>query len=97
MINNLVYSFSRAAFGGHLDIVKLLLQRGADGSAHTFTGMTPLYVASSQQHVEVARILAQSLPQQVNMATNMEKQIPLHVAASMGNVTIVKILMQCPQ
>ena len=92
-----MFVFDRAASGGHLEIVKLLLLRGSDGAPQPFNGMSPLYVACSQQHVDVARLLAQSMPHQVNIATTMEKQIPLHVAASMGNVAIVKILLQCPE
>jgi hypothetical protein len=49
---------SFAADRGHLEVVKLLLDRGADVTAQdTFYQMTPLGSASMKGHVEVVRLL----------------------------------------
>ena len=87
----------RAAHNGHFEIVQLLLNRGADGSATTYTGSTPLYAACCNKHVNVTRLLAQVMPNQVNTTTKMERSTPLHVAAGEGSVEIVKILLQAPE
>lgn len=88
--------YFRAAYGGHLRIVKLLLQRGADGSPNSFTGITPLYAACVNKHVDVTQLLVQYMPHHVNTATKMERSTPLHVAAGEGCVALVKTLMQSP-
>ena len=84
----------RASHGGHFEIVQLLLDKGADGSPNTFTGITPLYAACFNGHVEVARLLAQRMPHLINMAGKMDGSRPLHVAAGEGSEVIIKILLQ---
>ncbi len=46
-----------AAFVGKLELVSLLLEKGADVNAHAKDGMTPLHLAAKRGHVAVAKLL----------------------------------------
>jgi ankyrin repeat protein len=46
-----------ASFRGHMPVVRLLLDRGADTSEATSDGVTPLCIASQQGHKSVDRLL----------------------------------------
>ena len=47
-----------ASYGGHLDVVWALLEKGADVNARrNEDGVTPLIAASAQGHVDVVRAL----------------------------------------
>jgi len=43
---------------GHIDVVKLLLEKGADVNAADQFGQTPLYWASRIGHIDVVKLLA---------------------------------------
>jgi ankyrin repeat protein len=45
--------FYAVSFSGHLDVVKLLFERGADIEATHKDGMTPVNLASKIGHVKV--------------------------------------------
>ena len=42
---------------GHVDMVKWLLDKGADPNTPNFEGKTPLYMALTSEHEEIARLL----------------------------------------
>eukprot|EP00043_Microstomoeca_roanoka_P030136 m.24847 g.24847 ORF g.24847 m.24847 type:complete len:125 (-) comp9754_c1_seq2:61-435(-) len=44
---------------GHLEIVRLLLQHGADANAPDGVGLTPLWYACQYGHLDVIRLLLQ--------------------------------------
>ena len=46
-----------AANNGHIEVVKLLLENGADVTIATESGITPLNSASGGGHVEVVKLL----------------------------------------
>ncbi|PMD61428.1 ankyrin, partial [Hyaloscypha bicolor E] len=46
-----------ASWNGHIEIVRLLLDRGADITAADSDRETPLYCASRNGHIEVVRLL----------------------------------------
>ncbi|KAJ1382996.1 ankyrin repeat-containing domain protein, partial [Ochromonadaceae sp. CCMP2298] len=46
-----------ACVKGHLDVLRLLLEKGADTDAKDVDGMTALHWASQQGHPEVLRLL----------------------------------------
>ncbi|KAF2818089.1 ankyrin, partial [Ophiobolus disseminans] len=45
-----------AADSGHLEVVKLLLEKGADFTVPTNDGWTPLHVASYKGHLDVIKL-----------------------------------------
>ena len=50
----------RASRSGHVEVVKLLLEKGAAVDAADSDGRTPLYWASSSGHVEVVKLLSRT-------------------------------------
>ncbi|XP_068698664.1 leucine-rich repeat serine/threonine-protein kinase 1-like [Montipora capricornis] len=87
----------KACQGGHLEVVKLLLSKGADGSPNTLTGITPLYAACLSGNVELVGLIAHAMPQTINVPSKMDRSTALHVAAGEGSEEIVKILLQVPK
>jgi len=73
------------------------LDKGADGSPNTLTGITPLYAACLSGNVELVRLMVHATPQAINVSGKMDKSTPLHVAAGEGCEEIVKILLQVPK
>ncbi|XP_030835495.1 ankyrin repeat domain-containing protein 17 isoform X5 [Strongylocentrotus purpuratus] len=81
-----------AASAGHVDIVKLLLEYGADANAQSSAGNTPLMYACNGGHEEIVKIL---LDQGANIEDHNENgHTPLMEAASSGHVNIAKILLE---
>src|SRR5262245_14485265 len=48
-----------AASEGHLEVVRVLLEHGADARVSALGGMTPLFLAAASGHAEVAKLLVQ--------------------------------------
>jgi ankyrin repeat protein len=42
---------------GHVDVVKLLLEKGADMTVRNREGWTPLHSASNSGHIDVVKLL----------------------------------------
>lgn len=82
-----------AAQGGHLNIVEILLESGADPGAQSTWG-TPLHIATRSGHVDVAKVLLQ-FGADPNAAGGEYDYTPLHVAAEMGAVEIGQLLIDC--
>ena len=80
-----------ACTGGHIDIVKLLVTRGADVNKTTLTRSTPLRGASFHGYINVMEYL---LNANANINTpNCIGQSPLCIAAMRGEVEAVKFLI----
>lgn len=80
-----------AAYGGKLNIVQLLLSRGADVNAITTTGSTPLHGAALYGHEAVLKLLVEK---GANVrAANQATYTPLTNAASNGNLPMMKFLI----
>jgi ankyrin repeat protein len=80
-----------ASGDGHIEVVRLLLDRGADITAANFHGSTPLYCASWGGHVQVVRLL---LDQGADVTVaNKYGWTPLISAAINGKVDVVKLLL----
>ncbi|XP_059471305.1 ankyrin repeat domain-containing protein 17 isoform X2 [Neocloeon triangulifer] len=81
-----------AASAGHADIVRLLIENGADVNAQSSTGNTPLMYACAGGHLEVVEIL---LAAGANVEDHNENgHTPLMEAASAGYVNVAKVLLE---
>ncbi|KAK7440421.1 hypothetical protein VKT23_017059 [Stygiomarasmius scandens] len=73
---------------GNFDIVKLLIDRGADVNAvHTWPGHNPLRAALQKKHIDVAKLLIQS-------GADVNKFNLLLDSIERGELDMVKFLMQ---
>jgi len=76
---------------GHLSIVKLILDKGAQVDKPIKDGTTPLLIASYQGHSEIVRRLLEK-GAQVDKARNNDTT-PLYIACEQGHIEIVRLLL----
>jgi len=81
-----------AAFNGHLDICRLLIDKGAKVEAKDMNGCTPLLCAAIEGHVEIVRLLCDR-GADVEARSDDEWR-PLHYAAMYGHISVVKELIE---
>lgn len=82
-----------AASLGHVDIVSILCQRGANVHTEWDAGYTPLFEAASKGHTKVVQVLLDHNAN-VDVQTSIGGQTPLHVAASIGHKELVDLLLE---
>ena len=80
-----------ASYNGHLDVVRYLVEQGADIEKAVDYGDTPLIWASAEGPLEVVRYLLEQ-GADVNK-TNDSGSTSLHMAAYHGNLEMAKLLM----
>jgi hypothetical protein len=81
-----------ASVNDHLQVVKLLLQRGADVRVMNQFGDTSLHEAGRWGHLEVVRLL---LDNQADMSmTNQHGWTPLHFAAAYSQLEVARVLLE---
>ena len=83
-----------AAFFGHRQLAKLLVESGADVNAvsHNAQKVTPLHSAVASNQTEVSQLLVDS---GADVNRKQEKDFtPLHGAAQNGNVEIARLLIR---
>jgi len=78
--------------GGHLEVVKLLLEHGADPNVKNRDGKTPLHNAASEGHLEVVKLLLER-GADPNVKDD-DGNTPLHNAAWRGHLEVVKLLLE---
>jgi hypothetical protein len=81
-----------AAYYGHLDICRLLIDKGAQVNAKCSGGVTPLHNTAINGYIERVRLLC-------DHGADIEARTfigwrPLHSAACFGNISIVKELIE---
>ena len=81
-----------AAKGGQSEIVKLLLESGADANAAQESGGTPLLYAAEAGHQEIVKLLLDA-GANVNATYTLTKATPLHKAALAGHNEVVRLLL----
>ena len=80
-----------AVWKGHLDIVRILLDRSANLDAANKNGFTPLISAAGNCHLDIVRIL---LDRSANVdAANKNGCNPLSFAAQFGHLDVVRLLI----
>ena len=83
-----------AATGGHLEVVRTLLEVGADkDKATTDTGATPLFTAAVIGHLEVVRTLLEAGADKDKASTDTGAT-PLFMAAENGHLEVVRTLLE---
>ena len=84
-----------AAAAGHVEVVQLLIDCGADiHIADTRHGMTPLHHAARGGHREVVQLLVLDHSADINLAdTGQMGMTPLHYAAGSGELEMVRFLV----
>ncbi|MFH1643757.1 MAG: ankyrin repeat domain-containing protein [bacterium] len=94
----------KAAFGGNIDVVKLLIDSGANIHAETYDGKTPLWEAVLNNNYEIANYLIEK-GADVNAQGNPEGRhfdmfelnslsTPLHIASINGYLDIAQLLIK---
>lgn len=78
---------------GHKDIVRLLLDHGADCRSHPVTKYSPLYIACYNGKCEIVDIILRYFPKQVQSLT-VERWLPIHAAAINGHSSVVELLLK---
>jgi len=73
---------------GHLEVVRVLHQAGADVGARTETGEVALHLAASQGHCAVVSYLIDHSDSDSLLARNSYGQRPIEVARDMGTVAL---------
>jgi ankyrin repeat protein len=83
---------ARAAQGGHAEIVRLLLEKGAAVNYQSDTGFTALHLAALQGGPNTVRVLLEKRANP-NIA-NRDNESPLHLAISGDcNIEVIKLLL----
>ena len=81
----------RAAREGHSDVVKALLEAGANDAAQDQIGNTPLHLAAREGHTDIVRTLLEA-GTRVDVR-DKNGSTPLHLAADKGRADIVTVLL----
>lgn len=79
--------------GGHEEVVKVLLEAGANVEDHNENGHTPLMEAASAGHVSVAKILLDH-GAGINTHSNEFKESALTLACYKGHLDMVRFLLE---
>ncbi|KAA1258748.1 Ankyrin repeats (3 copies) [Rubripirellula obstinata] len=82
-----------AAYNGHANVVKFLLENDADVDARDREGKTPLMHACTNSSVETVRLLIDG-GADINVTESTEGFTPLMTAAALGQTEIVKLLLE---
>jgi ankyrin repeat protein len=81
-----------AALHGHLDICRLLIDKGAQVNAKDSRGYTPLHGAAFQGHIKIVCLLCDRGAD--IEARNQDGSRPLHYAVKYGHFPIMKELIE---
>ena len=80
-----------SAMYGRLEVVRALIEAGADVNAKTNNDVSPLYMCAQEGHLEVARALIEA-GADVN-AKGKYDRTPLHSSAEYGHLEVARLLI----
>lgn len=78
---------------GQKEIVKILLENGANGAIHPVTKYCPLYISCYSGKLDIIELLLRRFPKQVQSLT-VEKWLPIHAAAINGQLAAIDLLLR---
>ena len=78
-----------ASSHGHVDVVRVLLEHGAEINKAANSGCTPLFIASQEGRVDVVRVLVE---QGADITKTWDNKTPLHIARQMNHPEIIHLL-----
>ena len=78
---------------GHVEVVKLLLEKGANIEAINNQGFTPLWIAAYKGHTEIVKVLIAAGADKETKTEDEAKSTPLLIAVQEGHTEIVKVLI----
>lgn len=81
-----------ATIQGHLDVVKALIEAGADVNLRTEDGRTPLHASAYRGHADVTEALLNASADPSILNADMFS--PLHVACYEGKLDVVKVYLR---
>ncbi|KAF5682797.1 ankyrin protein 3 [Fusarium denticulatum] len=87
-----VDDFVRFVGNGNIEVVKMLLETGADPAAAAKDGQTPLHQALRNGHFEIAKMLVEAGADV--MAADVDGRIPLLLASENGQSEVAKMLLE---
>jgi ankyrin repeat protein len=82
----------RAAGEGHVDVLKVLAELGANVNSPGLLGVRPLHCAAGEGRVEAVKVLVE-LGADKNAPQDVHGLTPLHTAAGYGKVEVVNVLV----
>jgi ankyrin repeat protein len=82
-----------AAADGHIEIVRILLERGAEVDIETPRG-TALALAAERNHPEVVRLLLDAGANAAALSPAYYDMTPLEIAALLGHVEVVRVFLR---
>ncbi|KAG5883328.1 hypothetical protein JTB14_032528 [Gonioctena quinquepunctata] len=80
---------------GKREIVKILLEHGADGRCHPVTKYSPLYIACYNGHRDIVELILLRFPELVQLHT-VERWLPIHACCINGHVLVLELLFHFP-
>ncbi|KAF8475577.1 26S proteasome non-ATPase regulatory subunit 10 [Kalaharituber pfeilii] len=75
------------------EVVKALLNMGADVNAKNYNGQTALHFTASKSNLSIARLLI-SHGATSRVKDKIMQQLPLHRAAAVGSVPMIRLLLE---
>ena len=84
-------AFHFASWNGHLEILEILIDSGADVNVEDFDEWCPVHNACAEGHISVLEILLEA-EAEMHAETN-EKWTPVHFAFEEGNLEILNRLI----
>ena len=85
----------RAARRGYMDLMRFLVDDGADLDARNASGATPMFLASQAGHVQLVRYLAEGrVDLHVGLDFANEGVTPVWIASQNGHVEVVRCLAE---
>lgn len=78
---------------GNKEIVRVLLDSGADCRSHPVTKYCPLYIACYNGKLDIVDLLLKHFPEQVQSLT-VERWLPIHAAAKTNHLSVMEALLK---